>query len=53
MLPDFLEEAIEVESHVAADDNGVGLFGNEVHFLHGNSVDFVVAIKAFDVLSVA
>lgn len=51
-LPDHLEESVEVEFHVAADDDGVGQFGIHVDFLHGDGVNFVVAVQTLDVLPV-
>lgn len=34
MLPYLFKQAIEVELHVATDNNSVGLFGDHVDFLH-------------------
>ena len=53
LLPYFLKHAIEIEFHVAADDDGVGLQGDHVDLLHGDGVDFVVAEEALDVFAVA
>lgn len=52
MFPYLFEESVKVEFHVAADHNCVRLFSNKIDFLHGNSVDLVVAIQTFDVLAV-
>ena len=53
LLPYFLKHAIEIEFHVAADDDGVGLQGDHVDLLHGDGIDFVVAEEALDVFAVA
>ena len=52
MFPNSLEKAVEVKFHVAADNHSIRFFGNQVHFLHRNGINFVVAIQTFDVLSV-
>jgi hypothetical protein len=53
MLPYLFEQAVKVELHVAADDHSVGLLGDHVDLLHGDSIDLVVAIKALYILSVS
>lgn len=53
MFPYFFEQSIEIKFHVAADDNGIGLFSNHIDLFHRDSVDLVVAIEALNVLSVA
>lgn len=53
MFPDLLKQAVEVELHVAANNNSVGLLCDHVDLLHRNSVNFVVAIQALYVLPVS
>lgn len=53
MFPDLLKKSVEVELHVAADDDCVGLLCDEVDLLHRNGVDLVVAVQGLDVLTIA
>lgn len=52
-VPHLLKKHIEVEFHVATDDHTVGSSGEIVDLFHRDSVDFVVAIEARDILSVS
>ena len=52
-IPHLLKKHIEVEFHVATDDHTVGSSGEIVDLFHRDSVDFVVAIEARDILSVS
>ena len=53
VLPYFFEKSIEVELHIAADDDGVRLFGNCVYLFHGDGVDLIDAVETLYVLSIA
>ena len=53
LVPDPLDEVVEVQVQVTADDSAVRLISEAVHFLHTNSVDLVVDIQARHILAVA
>jgi hypothetical protein len=52
-FPYFFEKAVEVELHVAADDDGVGLFGEKVDLLERDGVDLIVAVETLHKLTIS
>lgn len=53
LFPDLFKESIEIEFHVAADNNSIRLLSNKIDFFHGDGINLIETIKAFDILSIA
>lgn len=53
VLPERLEQVVQVQLHVATDDNRMRLPCDSVHFLQRNLIDLVVNVKAGHVNSVS
>lgn len=53
IVPNSLEKIVQVQLHVAANDDGVRLMSKAVNFLDGNLVDFVVHVNARQINSIA
>lgn len=45
LLPQRLQQIVQVQLHVATDDNAVWLPGQTIHLLDGNLIDLVVHIE--------
>lgn len=52
MFPYFLKKTIKIKLHIATNNNSGRFLSDQIDFLHRNRINFVVAVKTFNVLSI-
>jgi hypothetical protein len=53
VFPYFLDQVVQIQSHVTRYDDGVGYAGQAIEFFDGNLIDFIVDVQARHVNAIA